>query len=476
MVITEQPVNGSVTIHSDGTITYAPNNGFGGIDSFVYSVCDFASIPTCDTAIVIIAVVKNIPPVAVNDIVSAENGTTNIWEVTLNDSDIENELNKSSVKIKKDSNHGFAKVDPLTGLISYIPDNCYFGIDSLTYVVYDSFGNVSNEATIYITITINPTLDSDLDGLPDFIEDLNNNGTHCDDDTDKDGIPNYIDNDDDGDGLLTIIEDWNHNGNPADDDTDLDGIPNYLDTDDDNDTILTITEDPNHNGNYLDDNTDNDDLINLLDSDDDGDGIPTALETGDLNGNNVPDYLEYTQIDAVNDKDSTGVDIPVDIDVLKNDIDVFGDENIGITTQPTNGSVSINQITGVITYYPNVDFAGIDSFTYSICNIYNQCDHAIVTLNVDEIIRPPQIFTPNGNGQNDLYVIKNIEKYSNAHLAVFNRWGNTVYNSQGYKNDWDGYSNVSLVIGKQPLPVGTYFYILTYGAHRSLTGFIYLKR
>lgn len=57
-------------------------------------------------------------------------------------------------------------------------------------------------------------------------------------DTDQDGIPNYIDNDDDNDGLLTKDEDVNGDGNPLNDDTDFDGIPNYLD----NDTKITSVE------------------------------------------------------------------------------------------------------------------------------------------------------------------------------------------------------------------------------------------
>ncbi|MDP2687962.1 MAG: T9SS type A sorting domain-containing protein [Aequorivita sp.] len=48
-------------------------------------------------------------------------------------------------------------------------------------------------------------------------------------DTDGDTIENYLDNDDDGDGTLTIDEDYNNNGNPIDDDTNANGIPDFLD-------------------------------------------------------------------------------------------------------------------------------------------------------------------------------------------------------------------------------------------------------
>lgn len=84
--------------------------------------------------------------------------------------------------------------------------------------------------------------DHDGDGVPSYLEDLNDDGefTIADadddaispDDTDGDGFPDYFDNDDDGDGTLTIYEDLDEDGDPTNDDTDGDGIPNYLDTDD----------------------------------------------------------------------------------------------------------------------------------------------------------------------------------------------------------------------------------------------------
>lgn len=59
--------------------------------------------------------------------------------------------------------------------------------------------------------------DHDNDGIPSINEDIDGNGDSRDDDTDKDGIPNFFDLDDDGDGTLTINEDANGDGNPAND-------------------------------------------------------------------------------------------------------------------------------------------------------------------------------------------------------------------------------------------------------------------
>lgn len=82
----------------------------------------------------------------------------------------------------------------------------------------------------FLIATDGPGLtDTDNDGLPDVIEDVNNNGDLTDDDTDGDDLPNFQDTDDDGDGTLTAQEDYNNNGSPTDDDTNNNGIPDYLD-------------------------------------------------------------------------------------------------------------------------------------------------------------------------------------------------------------------------------------------------------
>ncbi len=70
---------------------------------------------------------------------------------------------------------------------------------------------------------------NDGDGVPTSVEDVNGDGDPTNDDTDCDGIPNYLDDDDEDDGTPTIDEDANGNGTPLDDDSDGDGLPDYLD-------------------------------------------------------------------------------------------------------------------------------------------------------------------------------------------------------------------------------------------------------
>lgn len=73
-------------------------------------------------------------------------------------------------------------------------------------------------------------VDHDRDGIPSYMEDLNGNQYLGDDDTDGDGIPNYLDDDDDGDGRLTRDEIIIHDDGTLEfPDRNQNGTPDYLD-------------------------------------------------------------------------------------------------------------------------------------------------------------------------------------------------------------------------------------------------------
>jgi gliding motility-associated-like protein len=63
----------------------------------------------------------------------------------------------------------------------------------------------------------------------------------------------------------------------------------------------------------------------------------------------------------------------------------------------------------------------------------------------------PNVITPNGDQDNQVFFIKNIETHPGNNLRIFNRWGNEVFAADSYQNNWDG----------EDLPAGTYYYILT---------------
>jgi gliding motility-associated-like protein len=73
-----------------------------------------------------------------------------------------------------------------------------------------------------------------------------------------------------------------------------------------------------------------------------------------------------------------------------------------------------------------------------------------VCLNYNTKVISFNIFTPNGDGHNDVLYFTNLHLYKESELHVFNRWGNKVFESKNYNNDWDGGG----------LPAGTYYYIL----------------
>ena len=66
----------------------------------------------------------------------------------------------------------------------------------------------------------------------------------------------------------------------------------------------------------------------------------------------------------------------------------------------------------------------------------------------------PNSFTPNGDGTNDFFVLHCTEEP--IKLWVFDRWGNTVYHSNNYQNNWDGTYN------GQILPTGAYTYLIEF--------------
>ncbi len=212
------------------------------------------------------------------------------------------------------------------------------------------------------------------------------------------------------------------------------------------------------------------------------------VEGIDIAGNKVSD-LSDNNSNTENDPTITDVnDVPIAVNddvILPLDQILYG--NVGdndklsedggniwtLVKQPTKGTLVFNS-DGSYTYTSLPDFSGDDTFTYKLCDADGECSEAVVTISVEDII-PDQVFTPNGDGQNDKYFIYGIDQYPSNKLTIFNRWGNIVYEKAGYLNDWDGYANVKKV-GNEPLPVGTYYFLIQYGNNRHKTGFVYLKR
>ena len=71
-----------------------------------------------------------------------------------------------------------------------------------------------------------------------------------------------------------------------------------------------------------------------------------------------------------------------------------------------------------------------------------------------DCIKIPNAFTPNGDGINDQWIIENIDVFPQAHIMVFNRWGQLVYDAIEGSELWDGTYNNKL------LPACSYIYVI----------------
>lgn len=86
----------------------------------------------------------------------------------------------------------------------------------------------------------------------------------------------------------------------------------------------------------------------------------------------------------------------------------------------------------------------------------------------------PQGFSPNGDGINDKFVIHNTGG-RRLSLEIYNRWGNRVYKSDDYKNDWGGEA-VEGISTASGVPDGTYYYVIIIDKKDKHSGFITVNR
>ncbi|HOS47279.1 MAG TPA: Ig-like domain-containing protein, partial [Bacteroidia bacterium] len=122
-------------------------------------------------------------------------------------------------------------------------------------------------------------------------------------------------------------------------------------------------------------------------------GMPVYCDTAWI-------YLNLNPINdaplAIDDVDSTVEDSCIQIAVLANDTDVENAIIVGSLVTfngPSNGTLSLDTLTGIITYCPDSNFAGVDTFYYAICDsgypAPGLCDTAMVIITVNSKNDPP---------------------------------------------------------------------------------------
>ena len=106
---------------------------------------------------------------------------------------------------------------------------------------------------------------------------------------------------------------------------------------------------------------------------------------------------------------------------------------------------------------------GITTVTYTVVVTRNVPQNDVIANN---------LLTPNGDGKNDTWFIKNIDIFPNNTVTVFDHSGKIIYTKKGYNNEWDGNYN------GQPLKEDTYYYVIDLGpGDKKIKGYItVLKR
>jgi gliding motility-associated-like protein len=208
--------------------------------------------------------------------------------------------------------------------------------------------------------------------------------------------------------------------------------------------------------------SDKDNIPDFLDPDSDNDNIPDSNEGHDANFDIVADLIPVGT-----DSDKDGLDDVYDI---------------------TNGWNNQENPVG-----SNAALQDYDNDNIRDWRDIDDDNDGNPTTGLEDKINPqqsetlvPNIFSPNGDGIQDYFRIKNIENYPNAKIEIFNRWGKIVYEQENYGNSqmwgetdawWNGSSNSNMNFGNEILPSGTYFYILYLNnGSAPMNGFVYLSK
>jgi len=111
------------------------------------------------------------------------------------------------------------------------------------------------------------------------------------------------------------------------------------------------------------------------------------------------------------------------------------------------------------------------TYTLLVSDIFGCSSSAelAVKLILDPFI--PNVFTPNGDGSNDTWKVKNLDHYNDCEINIYNRYGQLVHHCIGYAVEWNGTTK-----GK-PLPASTYYYIIDLKTGvKPLSGFVDIVR
>ena len=345
-----QGASGAVVITGGGSgLTYAPNPNFSGTDTFTYTVSDGVVTDVATVNVQVNAI--NDPPEAIDDAAAVdEDSSANPIDVLSNDTTSGEVGETLSIEAVTQGANGVVAIEGGGASVTYTPGPNFHGSDSFTYTVADGNGG-TDTALVHVTVaSVNDPPDAQDDAVS----------------ADEDSGANQLDlliNDsaapDQGETLQVTAATSGANGSVE---ISADGMS------------VLYTPAAEFSGS---------DSFTYTISDGNG-GTDTATVTVVVNGvNDPPDAADDTA--GVQEDSAANV-----IDVLANDsFAPDAGETLVITevTQGANGTVAIDE--GWITYTPHANFAGDDSFTYTIGDGNGGTDTATVIVTVNSVNDPP---------------------------------------------------------------------------------------
>ncbi|EHY9860366.1 tandem-95 repeat protein, partial [Vibrio parahaemolyticus] len=411
------PKNGTVIVNNDGTVTYTPDDNYVGKDTFTYVVTS-GGVSESTTVEVNVTPVND-APVAKDDIATTQEDTAVTIDVLTNDTDVDGDtLSIQSASVPSDQ----GTVEIVDGKLVFTPAENFNGDAEITYTVTD--GQLTDEAKV--TVTVNPVNDAPtikVDAVESITEDAVSTDmvvatlTVRDTDTPEDQLTVSLENNSNGyfvlvgnevkltqagvdavnnDELdlkdLTISASVSDGVNPTANDSDSLVVNRVNDAPTVENAIADQVLSEDFDAYTIDLNEvfkDSDSSLEFSVSGNNSiqisivSGVATITPTADWNGKetitftakdpsgeSVSQPVNFTVApvaDIVADSTNVVEDTPTIINVLGNDTFEGTDKVVSLDTNngPANGTVSVNP-DGSVTYTPNDNYHGADSFTYIV--------------------------------------------------------------------------------------------------------------
>ena len=163
--IAAAPSNGTATVNPDGTVTYTPSADFNGADSFDVTVSDGNGGYDISTVNVTVTPAADAPD-AVDDAASTQSGTSVVIDAAGNDTDADGDT-LQVIDVGQAGNGSVAINED--GTLTYIPDDGFEGTDNFSYTVSDGNGGTGTATvTVDVTASSSPTPVFDLAGPRQF--------------------------------------------------------------------------------------------------------------------------------------------------------------------------------------------------------------------------------------------------------------------------------------------------------------------